>query len=417
MVGDPLATVDPRHLGERLQQARKAARVRQQEVADQLGVARTTIVAIEKGERRVRPTELVQFAALYKRPVGEFLRTAAPEPSFAVQLRATIAPDAPVDEMLERVTSEFQSLCEDYVELERICKAPLPRDYPPERPTGGTALDRAAEDLAVSERARLGLGDGPIPNLRDLLEHEVGLRIFYVDMPSDASGMFYFSDALGGCIAVNRKHREERRRNSLAHEYLHFLTSRYQFEIAIANRYRRRPSHERLANAFAPAFLMPRAGLSRRFHETKRSRGDFTVADLCTLAAYYVVSVESLTRRLEQLRLVPSGTWDKVRDAGLKVDEARALLKLTAPLTSDDLLPSRYVFLAVSAYRDALLSEEQFTRFLRVDRLEARRIAAAVLSADAQIDEPSRADRTLAGGGAGDLDGGTHRPEAGGAPA
>lgn len=382
MSSDPLATVDPRRLGERLQQARKARRKTQQEVADFLGVARTTVVAIEKGERRVQPTELVQFATLYGRQVGELLRASEPTAPFAVQLRATLAPDERVAVELDPRTWEFQQLCEDYVELERLMDAPLPQHYLPEHHVGRTGLERAAEDLAASERTRLGLGDGPVTNLRELLEHEVGLRIFYLNMPSSVSGMFYFDETLGGCIAVNRNHREERRRNTILHEYVHFLTTRYRAEVTIQERYQRRPDHERLANAFAPAFLMPSAGLSRRFNEMKRSRGDFTIADLCTLAAYYFVSVESLTRRLEELRLVPLGTWDKVRDAGLRVDEARGLLRLSTPQVSEDLLPPRYVFLAVGAYQDGRLSEGQLARYLRVDRLEARHVAAAIASGE-----------------------------------
>lgn len=393
MSSDPLATIDPRRLGERLQQARKARRKTQQEAADYLGVARTTVVALEKGERRVQPTELVRLASLYGRQVNELLRMSEPTAPFAVQLRATLAPDEPIATELDPGTWEFQRLCEDYVELERLMDAPLPRHYPSERQVGRTSPERAAEDLASSERTRLGLGDGPIPNLRELLEHEVGLRIFYLDLPSTVSGLFSFDETLGGCIAVNRRHPEERRRNSLLHEYLHFLTTRYQSEVTVQERYRRRPQHERLANAFAPAFLMPSAGLSRRFNEAKRRRDDFTIADLCTLAAYYFVSVESLTRRLEELRLVPPGTWDKVRDAGLRVQEARALLNLPSPKVPEDLLPARYVFLAVGAYQDEEISEGQLARFLRLDRLEARRVAATVASG-AGGGEPLRIDRS-----------------------
>jgi Zn-dependent peptidase ImmA (M78 family)/transcriptional regulator with XRE-family HTH domain len=396
---DPLAAVDARRLGERLQQARKARRKTQQDAADFLGVARTTIVALEKGVRRVQPLELVKLAGLYGRQVSELLRTAEPTAPFAVQLRAALAPNESIADELDPRTWEFQQLCEDYVEIERLMDAPLPRHYPPERDVSGTSVERAAEDLATNERTRLGLGDGPVPNLRALLEHEVGLRTFYLDLPSNVSGLFAFDESLGGCIAVNRRHPEERRRNSLVHEYLHFLTTRYQSEVTVHDRYRRRPEHERLANAFAPAFLMPAAGISRRFNEAKRRRGDFTIADLCTLAAYYVVSVESLTRRLEELRLVSVGTWDKVRDSGLRVQEARALLSLTAPTAQDDLLPSRYLFLCVGAYQDNRISEGQFARFLRVDRLEARRVAATVASS-AEGTESVRIDRTMPGASA-----------------
>jgi Zn-dependent peptidase ImmA (M78 family)/DNA-binding XRE family transcriptional regulator len=393
MIADPLARLDPRTLGERLQQARKARRKTQQEVADYLGVARTTIVAMEKGERRVRSGELLRLARLYGRQVGDLLRVAEPSAPFAVQLRATLSPDAPIAQKLDPKTWEFQQLCEDYIELERLMHAPLPRRYPPEQHLGGTAVESAAEDLASSERTRLGLGDGPIPNLREVLEYEVGLRIFFLEMPSSVSGMFYFDESLGGCIAVNRNHPEERRRNSMLHEYLHFLTTRYRSEVTVQERYRRRPEHERLANAFAPAFLMPRAGLSRRFNEMKRTRGDFTIADLCTLAAYYFVSVESLTRRLEELRLVQAGTWERVQTAGLRVGEARAHLGLQTPRVPEDMLPPRYVFLAVGAYQEGRLSEGQLAQLLRVDRLEARRVAA-VAHGVADAGEPIRIRRS-----------------------
>ena len=158
------------------------------------------------------------------------------------------------------------------------------------------APEAAAEDVASAERNRLGLGDGPIVNLRELLENDVGLRIFYLDLPSNVAAMFAYTEQLGGCIAVNRKHPEDRRRMSLGHDYAHFLTKRYLPEVAYLGRYHRQPEQERFADSFARVFLMPAAGLRRRFHELRRSReGRLTPADLCTLARFYFVSVEALT--------------------------------------------------------------------------------------------------------------------------
>ena len=50
-----LEKIDPKILGNRLQESRRARGLKQQDVADQMNIARTTIVAIEKGERRVIP--------------------------------------------------------------------------------------------------------------------------------------------------------------------------------------------------------------------------------------------------------------------------------------------------------------------------------------------------------------------------
>ncbi len=388
MEPDILQSIDPRELGRRLQEARKARGHTQQDAAERLGVARTTITAIEKGERRIQPTELMQLAAFYGRTVGELLRRGEPTEAFAVQLRATLPSGLPVDTEIAPFTWEFQRLCEDYLELERLCGAPLPRRYPPQYQIEGVAPEAAAEDVASAERNRLGLGDGPILNLRELLENDVGLRVFYLDLPSNVAAMFAYTEQLGGCIAVNRKHPEDRRRMSLGHDYAHFLTKRYLPEVAYLGRYHRQPEQERFADAFARVFLMPAAGLSRRFHELRRSRdGRVTPADLCTLAHFYFVSVEALTLRLEELRLLPLGTWDRLKQADFRVREAQAILKLPERQVADYMLPMRYLYLAAEAFQRGDLSEGQFARFLRVDRLEARRLADELASRKELSDE------------------------------
>lgn len=387
---DVLRRLDPRAVGRRLQEARKARGRTQQEAADQLGGARTTVVAIEKGERPIRPAELVRLAAHYGRTVGEFLREGQPVEAFAVQLRASLAPgpDSATEQQLAACTLNFQLLCEDYLELERLTGSTLSRSYPSPYPIAGPDPESAGEDVAVSERNRLGLGDGPLLNLRGLLENDVGLRVFAMELAPKVSAMFAHTEQLGGCIAINRKHPADRRRMSLAHEYGHFLTKRYTPEVAFLGRVHRRPELERFADAFARAFLLPVAGLRRRFHELQRSRGSLpTPADLCTLAHFYFVSVEALAVRLEELRLLSVGTWDRLKQAGFKVREAQALLRLPAHPEDEPLLPVRYLYLAAEAYQRAELSEGQFARYVRVDRLEARRIATDLASRPVVDDE------------------------------
>lgn len=379
MQADILQTIDPRDLGRRIQEARKTRGLTQGQVAEQLDMARTTVTAIEKGERRIQPEELIRLAPLLGRSIGEFFRRGTPPESFAVQFRATLSPGKEIAPEITPKVLEFQRLCEDYRELEEICVAPLPRRYPPPYAIDGVQPEEAAEDVASAERNRLGLGDGPIPNLRELLESSVGLRIFYMDdLPYQFSAMFNYSDELGGCIAVNAKHIEERRRMSLAHDYAHFLTRRYQSELDIAGMYTRNPLHERFADAFARTFLMPAAGVSRQFHEVRRSRNGATptAADVLTMAHHYFVSMEAMTRRLEELRLLSSGTWERLRERGFKVQEAQQKLGLIQRAENDALLPMRFWFLAVEALIEREeLTEKQFADFLRIDWIEGRRIA------------------------------------------
>lgn len=385
---DVLRSLDLRELGRRLQEARKARGRTQQDVAEHLGTARTTITAIEKGKRRILPSELVRLAAFYGRRVGDFLREGVPTAPFAVQLRAVLAPGMQIESEIASAAAEFEQLCSDYFELERICGAPLPRKYPEQYRTDDVTPEAAGEDVAGAEHNRLGLGDGPLFNLREVFESDVGLRIFYIDLPSRIAEMFAYAEDFGGCLAVNRKHPEERQRMSLAHGYAHFLASRYRPEIAFIGRYQRVPEQERFADAFARSFLMPESGLRRRFNELKRSRrARFTPSDLCTLAHFYFVSVEALTLRLEELRLLPGGTWDRLKHAGFRVQEAKGLLQLLPHQASSQMLPLRYMYLAAEALDRAEITEGQFARFLRVDRLEARRLLVQLASRTVISDE------------------------------
>ena len=62
-------------LGERLRLARDAANLTQKQAADAITIARTTLVAIEQGQRRVRMDELLQLAKLYRASVNALLRS------------------------------------------------------------------------------------------------------------------------------------------------------------------------------------------------------------------------------------------------------------------------------------------------------------------------------------------------------
>jgi DNA-binding XRE family transcriptional regulator len=61
MASNILDNIDMSRLGDLLQQARKKSGVTQAEAAQIIDAARTTIVAIEKGERRLKPNELIKL--------------------------------------------------------------------------------------------------------------------------------------------------------------------------------------------------------------------------------------------------------------------------------------------------------------------------------------------------------------------
>src|SRR5207245_1902960 len=141
----------------------------------------------------------------------------------------------------------------DYRDLEEMCEMPLPKDYPPTYRVEDSynRPEELGEQIAQADRARLGLADAPIADLRALLEEAVGLRIFYYRMASGIAGVFACNDDLGGCVGINSQHPAARENFSLAHEYAHFLTTRYQADVALESGGWGRLPTERFADSFA----------------------------------------------------------------------------------------------------------------------------------------------------------------------
>lgn len=371
-----LDKLDMRKLGRELQLARTKRGLTQADAAQILDVARTTITAIEKGERRLKADELIKLARAYGRQVTDFVRQRPQIEPFQIQFRGPYLRDEDEDSEISKYIDQLEEFSRDYLELEQITNSPLVKKYPNEYTIDGIRVDFAAEDVANQERKRLGLGDGPIPSLRDILEQDVGLRIFYLPIkPSKYSAMYLYDHELGGCIGINLLHPEERRRWSLAHDYGHFLAHRYKPTMFVINNYQRVPQSEQFADYFAACFLMPNSGLTMRFNDLRKTKEKIVVADLCMLANFYGVSVEALTLRLEDLKLIPTGIWDKLQQGGFKVREAQAQLGLGEISGQDSQLPIRYQNLAVLAFEQGLITEGQFSHYLRTDRLSARSIA------------------------------------------
>jgi Zn-dependent peptidase ImmA (M78 family) len=346
-------------------------------VATHLDLARTTVVAIEAGERALRPEELLGLADLYDEPLDALLREAPAPRQLAAQFRTAVG-QAPEQDQLRLAIAELQRLSEDYVELERITDSRLLARYPLPHPVQRSS-ERLAEQLAGEERRRLGLGDGPLPHMREVLENDVGLRVFAIKLPSKVGGLFGFDQELGACVAMNASQPWERQCWSLAHEYAHFLTRRAKAEVTIVlSEYRRVPAAERFADSFARHFLLPAAGLKRRWEAAAEGAGGPTAGLLLQQADFWSVSFQAFVTRLEGLRLVRPGTYQSLVGRGFAVEEGRALLELQPRGADDRLLPRRYRLLALSAFAEGLISEERLMRFLREDRLAARALAASM---------------------------------------
>jgi Zn-dependent peptidase ImmA (M78 family)/transcriptional regulator with XRE-family HTH domain len=370
-----LERTDPKRLGERLQLARKAKGFTQESVAVEIGVARTTLVAIEKGERRVTTAELSQLAERYDKDVFDFLNPHAPNGDLTVQFRSLIQKRLfPTEEgnHLDAATQALQLCAERMVELEAIAGVTPITRYP--RPRNVAALtdglELEADAAAEEERQRLGLGDGPISDLRATLEEQVGVRVFALKMHHNISGLFGYVSELGACVGVNEAHRPERQAMSLAHEYGHITDQLERTDVVVDHGGARKSDAERFAELFATRFLMPASGVKRHLRTHLQAQGGgnrLGPRDLVVLAHGFNVSFEAYVKRLEELRILQPGYHARLIADGFRPDEAKDILGLPRHLADTRKYPRRHELLALETYQRGLLSVDALARFLERD--------------------------------------------------
>jgi Zn-dependent peptidase ImmA (M78 family) len=295
------------------------------------------------------------------------------------------------DEAQHAVTA-LEDFGRRYVKLETLAHDRIGRREPAEFPIARiTNVARFADDLASTERLRLGLGDGPLPDLRVVFEEDTGLRIFGLDelRGTRISGIFAYSGAYGPLIGFNPAQDPRRIRWTLCHEYAHYLTERYEPEVTVdfENADARKDVGETFADAFAGRFLMPATGLSRRFHEMlKDADGTLRVAHLLMLAKFFQVSFQAATKRLEEIGLVTRGYYEMLAQRGFKVRDAEQMLGIDRGESPMDRLPVRYVMLVTRLYAAGEISEGDVATYFRTDRLTARSILQSVPESSGRTD-------------------------------
>jgi len=368
-------------LGERINDARKRAKLTQAEVADRLGVARTTLVAIEKGERKPSNAELVRLSGVLGVQVHDLLRENFVRTEISPRFRSTFGVDkksSPVADAVERL----RTLGTRYAELERMhglrrvrARLETVQTYHVEPGQHGALDDRiAGEDAARTVRGLLALGDEPALGLDERFEIEAGLRIFYLDgLPQKLAAFLLWSDDLGACVAVNRAHPREKQRWSITHELGHFLRDLESGDVLEDGESMKR-TEEIFPESFTTEFLMPGTGIQRRFADRCRA-GKFTPVDISALARIFEVSFVAMALRLEELRLLPRGSYDKIIQSQIRPQTlGRPDGTKVMPCPPRSMLPERYTTLAVAAYDQELLSEGEFAEYLATDINESRRI-------------------------------------------
>lgn len=360
-------------VGELLREARENAKITQATAALALNVARTTLVAMEQGQRRARVDELQKLAALYGTSLNELLR----QDSAKVDLRPRFRKIGEQGEQVEAAIVLLNNLVQAEVELENLLGVTRARLDPPERPLlpGNVALQ--AEQDASELRQWLGLGLAPIRDIVSLLELQLGARVYVRRLDPKISGLYAFDDVAGACILLNAAHPRDRRSQTGAHELGHFISTRRAPDALHAGT-PESTREERYANIFGRCLLTPARAVMAKFQEVTAGASKLTRRHIILLAHFFGVSREAMVRRLEELGLTKAGTWEWFdHQGGISDGQAREVLGDLIP--HDDAkadarrqISMRMSLMASEAWRQSLLSEGQLARLLQIDRVDAR---------------------------------------------
>lgn len=362
-----LNSLDPKIIGERLRSARLAVGLNQETAASQIGVARTTLVAIEKGQRSVRDEELVNLSKLYQVPTSSLLKESKPDSEALIRYRKNSRINKHADgtqnavELLLDLSNAAYELEEDLGELRPKISIPL---YPIQK----RDIRTQAEDAAMSLRQHLGLGLAPVVSLNSIVEIELGMRVFSRPIQSLIAGVYIHEERLGHCVLLNSNHYITRRNFTLVHELGHAVSKPDHIDI-FDQHHSDSPLEERFANQFACMFLMPPRTVRKQF-DVYKTKGTFSGYNLLAMASSFQVSPKAMCLWLEELGLLKQGTYDSISERGFSSSPQ----KLSPEEQLGLYLPTRTTLLAADALSAGVYSEGQLMKMFKLDRIELRRI-------------------------------------------
>ena len=389
MSNTPYSMLDDAVIGERLRIARESARFTQADSAAAIGVARTTLVAVEKGQRKVRIPELQKLSSLYGVSANSLLRDEAIYLDLIPRFRKLTQQ---VDDDVLDAVKLLNDLVRSEVELENALGVVRQQNYPPERPLLPGNTKAQAEQDAQELRDWLGLGSGPCFDIISILELQIGIRVFMRPLPPKISGLFAYDERAGACMLLNSNHPPERIVQSAIHELAHFISARLQPEALLSQK-DHNSREEVYANAFARCFLTPTRAVRQLFAELTAGQSRLTRRHIILLAHAFGVSREAMTRRLEELCLAKRGTWDWfVANGGISDQQVQQVVGKNPDKSIYDFqprgpIPPRIALLAKEAWKQDLYSEGQLANLLQLSRFDIRALVEENTIDESEADE------------------------------
>lgn len=310
---------------------------------------RTAVTKIETGQRKVDSLELARLAVILNRPVSWFL-SRSPQNIISRRADRDFSDESLADVILETISGDVSLLVE--------CKVL----EPPEcyRPGSAVESTQTAEIAALGLRRFLGVDDGPLWELPDLGER-VGLYAFVLDLGDASLDGSYVALEEGGVAVINGLRLSGRRRFTLAHELGHHVfDDEYSNEWILGSS---GDDREKLINAFAVHFLMPRDSVSKRWNELDGDGSPRGAA--IKISAEFGASWSATCSHLVNLGLIDDVTRTRlVRDNPRRFEYVEAAVRVREDLVPP-VVPPRFASAVIKAYRSHKISEERAEQMMQ----------------------------------------------------
>lgn len=298
-------------IGGRIRDLRVQSRLTAEELAGRAGLSPSAWSRIEHGDRSVKSSELSRIAAaLGVSPLaildGDSLLTQLP-----LAARAIDGGTVEGSSVIRRLTALTE--LDDVLRKGGIRGRPNLGDLPE---TVSDAWLAQADSTAAwarhsfDEWSHRATADAPFDRLALFIQSHLRVDLVVEHHPSDPLLGAAITDASFPLIFVNATHPVQRCMFTLAHELGHILSHNGTL-LALDRDLNAKSPHERSANAFAAAFLMPRDRVDSNLKEHGRG-----AESLANMLIEFGVSFESLVYRLQNLGMIDSSGRDQLRRVG-----------------------------------------------------------------------------------------------------
>ena len=293
-------------IGRQVRRLREAAGLKAADLASALGVDPSAVSNLEHGRRGVKADELSVIA--------DFL---------GVSQLAILEPDS----LLGRLPVAHRTDGDDggsrdarmritaLAELHQVLSdgghpASVRIGEPPKQEARWLHRANALADWALQGLAPAAEREDRLTELATAIENSLGVDVMIESLGKDAPLGLSITDSEFSFILVNADQLRSRALFTLAHELGHVLDSDGA-TINIDTDLRARTDEERLANAFAAAFLMPEQAVREAI-----AQHGWCAGCLARMLLRFGVSYETLINRLHNLGIINAHGRDRLRSIG-----------------------------------------------------------------------------------------------------